>query len=100
MTVFVMDGYVTEHVNMLFDINKLYWCLCKTESDEKRYLKMNERRLKLLWPIFNDLNKEYFQELWQKLLVELAEISNDIFEGKFETVMATFDNKGPMNAKL
>lgn len=36
MQTFVLDGFVTEHVNMLLDINKLYKFLGRREKDEKR----------------------------------------------------------------
>ena len=80
MKVFVLDGFVTEHVNMLLDINKLYSFLGRLEENPKRAQKMIMRRKGLLEPIFKDLNKEAFIELWQKLLVELAEIKLSLFE--------------------
>lgn len=53
------------------------------------------RRKKLLQEIFNDLNQQAFQSLWQQLLVELAEIRNSIFENLFENIIIKYDDKGP-----
>ena len=64
MKVFVLDGFVTENVNMLLDINKLYQFLGRLEKNEKRAYKMLVRRLNLLKDIFKDLNKEAFVGLW------------------------------------
>jgi len=40
MKVFVLDGFVTENVNMLLDINKLYHFLGRLEEDKSRFYKM------------------------------------------------------------
>ena len=48
MQVFVLDGFVTENVNMLLDINKLYSFLGRLEESHKRRLQMLTRRRKLL----------------------------------------------------
>lgn len=44
---------------------------------------MYEKRLELLEPIFKEINPKAYQAMWQKLLVTLAEIYNDMFEHKF-----------------
>ena len=64
MQTFVLDGFVTEHVNMLLDINKLYKFLGRIEKVSKRQYKMLGRRLQLLQEIFIDLNKQAFEGLW------------------------------------
>ena len=38
--------------------------------------------------------------LWQKLLVELAEIKNSIFENMFETIIIKYDANGPSQKLL
>ena len=48
MQTFILDGYVTEHVNMLLDQNKLYKFLCRVEKNSKRDYKMLGRRMGLL----------------------------------------------------
>ena len=48
MKVFELDGFVTEHVNMLLDINKLYQYLGRLEKNDKRAAKMLQRRAGLL----------------------------------------------------
>jgi len=58
--------------------------LGKKEKNLKRMIKMLERRKELLTPIFEQINPKAFVDLWQKLLVEIAEINYSIFETLFE----------------
>ena len=57
---------------------------------------MLTRRRFLLEPIFTDLNKQAFLELWQRLLVELAEIKNTQFEFMFEDIIINYDERADM----
>lgn len=41
---FVLDGYVTEHIEILFDQSKLYKSLCIIDESAERRIKMAERR--------------------------------------------------------
>ena len=85
---------------MLLDINKLYQFLSRREGNDKRRMKMLERRLGLLEPIYKELNRDAFLELWQRLLVELAEIKNSTFELLFETIIVKYEEEHGENSAM
>lgn len=47
----MLDGYVTEHIQIKQDISKLYKQLAMIETDKARAFAMTERRKDLLEPI-------------------------------------------------
>lgn len=49
--VFVLDGYVTEHIDILFYLSKLYHQLCKLDKSRERVSAMLEKRRDLLEPL-------------------------------------------------
>jgi len=79
---YVLDGCVTEHVNIKKDISSLYKMLSKIDTDPYRVFGMLERRRDLLEPIVTELNPKAFENTWQILLNELGEIYNEMFEMK------------------
>jgi KIF-binding protein len=58
---FVLDGYVTEHIQMKQDVSKLYKLLSSLESDKDRFIAMQERRRELLEPITKDINPKAYE---------------------------------------
>jgi len=52
-----------------------------------------------LEPIFNELNPKAYIETWQKLLVEIAEIYNDIFTLNFSEFFLNA-TKAPKSSKI
>ncbi|CEG38063.1 KIF-1 binding protein [Plasmopara halstedii] len=81
--VFVLDGYVTQHVRLLQQESSLYRHLLPFEDDRRRRVAMQRRRLALLSPLLgNTLNERVFTDLLQELYFECAEIQSDIFELK------------------
>jgi hypothetical protein len=44
ISVFVLDGYVTEHIEILFKISKLYFNLCKIDKSREKVCAMLEKR--------------------------------------------------------
>jgi len=101
---FVIDGYVTEHIEMKRDISSLYRLLSYFEMDENRILAMAQRRLELIEGYTADLNKQAYSQLWQRLMNEIASIYLDIYEVKILQIKgkkknkAEFYNKANINA--
>lgn len=58
---FLLDGFVTEHVQLKQDMSKLYKYLALAESDKDRILAMTERRKDLLEPLINELNPKAYE---------------------------------------
>lgn len=79
---YVLDGYVTDHVTLLQDHSKLYHHLALFETDLKRKLAMELRRLDMLTPLLKSLNRVSFEVLHKQVSYELG-----------ETVLAVLDIK-------
>ncbi|ETK79288.1 hypothetical protein L915_14844 [Phytophthora nicotianae] len=81
--VFVLDGFVTQHVRLLQRESALYRRLLPFEDARGRRVAMQRRRLALLTPMLGDtLNERAFTDLLQELYFECAEINADVFELK------------------
>jgi KIF-binding protein len=79
---FVIDGYVTEHIEMKKDVSALYKSLCYFESSDARVMAMLNRRLELIEGFTKEINKQSYSTLWQHLMNEVASIYLDIYELK------------------
>lgn len=62
---FVLDGYVTEHTNVVKQISKLYLILSKLEVNQSRIYAMNKRRVDLIKPLFDDISPKHYINLWR-----------------------------------
>ena len=56
LIVFIMDGFVTDHIKITQTISQLYKYLIFFETDNSRIFAMEERRINMLEPIFNTIN--------------------------------------------
>ncbi|KAM3625104.1 uncharacterized protein V6R79_006893 [Siganus canaliculatus] len=79
---FQMDGYVTDHIEILQDHSALFRCLAFFEEDMERRCKMHKRRVDMLEPICNDLNSQYYLLIHRQLMFELAETYNEMMDLK------------------
>ncbi|TKS69999.1 KIF1-binding protein -like protein [Collichthys lucidus] len=79
---FQMDGYVTDHIEILQDHSALFRGLAFFEEDLERRCKMHKRRVDMLEPICNDLNAQYYLLIRRQLMFELAEIYNEMMDLK------------------
>lgn len=75
----MLDGYVTEHIEILFSQSKLYKSLSILEKPGERRASMLEKRREMLEPLLKELNPKAYPATWQKILVEVSEITNDLF---------------------
>lgn len=50
------------------------------EPDPNNVIAYLEKRLDILIPVFNSINPKAYQNTYEKLLVEVAEINNELYE--------------------
>uniref|UniRef100_A0A8C2YZ89 KIF-binding protein n=1 Tax=Cyclopterus lumpus TaxID=8103 RepID=A0A8C2YZ89_CYCLU len=79
---FQMDGYVTDHIEILQDHSALFRALAFYEEDLERRCKMHKRRVDMLEPICSDLNAQYYLMIRRQMMFELAEIYNEMMDLK------------------
>ena len=84
LKVFIMDGFVTDHIKITQTISQLYKYLIFFETDNSRIFAMEERRINMLEPIFNTINHKVYVIQWQETSLELAEIFCELFESNYE----------------
>ena len=84
LNIFVMDGYVTDHIKITQTISQLYKYLIFFETDNARIFSMEDRRINLLEPIYKAINHKVYVIQWQEISLELAEIFCEIFESNYE----------------
>uniref|UniRef100_A0A1A8G3E0 KIF-binding protein n=1 Tax=Nothobranchius korthausae TaxID=1143690 RepID=A0A1A8G3E0_9TELE len=77
-----MDGYVTDHIEILQDHSALFRALAFFEEDLERRCKMHKRRVDMLEPICNELNSQYYLMIRRQLMFELAETYSDMMDLK------------------
>lgn len=81
--VFVLNGFVTQHVRLLQLESVFYKRLLHFETDLKRQIAMQLRRLGLLTPLLAEqLNPDAYCALLQELNYECAEIAAEIYDLK------------------
>ncbi|EGR30687.1 kif1 binding protein, putative [Ichthyophthirius multifiliis] len=97
---FVLNGFVTEHVQIVQDQSKLYKNIIQLEDNIGKIVTILEKRAELLEPIYNELNPKAYIETSQKLLVEIAEIYNDMYTIKFQELFVNNQNKTPKPSKI
>ncbi|XP_061881935.1 KIF-binding protein [Entelurus aequoreus] len=79
---FQMDGFVTDHIEILQDHSALFRALAFFEEDVERRCKMHKRRVDMLETICIELNAQYYLMVRRQLMFELAEIYNEMMDLK------------------
>jgi KIF-binding protein len=78
--VYVLDGFVTEHVNICKQMSSLYKVLSTLETEAERRAAMEFKRKELIDPLYKLINPKVYIGLWRELAIEKAAIGNSIFE--------------------
>mmetsp|Transcript_24724 Transcript_24724/g.31987 ORF Transcript_24724/g.31987 Transcript_24724/m.31987 type:complete len:236 (-) Transcript_24724:324-1031(-) len=94
---FVLEGFVTDHVNILKDQSQLYRFLVGFEKDEKRKQAMHTRRIGMLEPLLSVLNKKVYEDFQKQLSYEVAETYSAIVDLKVSRIEA---KENPKKAEL
>ena len=84
LKIFVLDGFVTDHIKITQNISSLYKYLIFFENDNGRIFAMEERRINMLEPIYKAINHKVYIMQWQEISLELAQIFCEIFESNYE----------------
>ncbi|XP_036592756.1 KIF-binding protein isoform X1 [Trichosurus vulpecula] len=69
---FQVDGYITDHIEIVQDHSSLFKVLAFFEEDYERRCKMHKRRIDMLEPLTVDLNPQYYLLINRQLQFELA----------------------------
>ena len=81
---YVLDGFVTDHVELSQDISQLYVKLVFFESRVDRKCKMHKRRIDLLAFLCKEISEEHYVSLMRQLLFELGECYSVLLDLKTE----------------
>jgi len=90
--IFVLDGWVSDHVSLLQDQSKLYHYLALYETDLKRKLAMESRRVEFLSPLLLSLSRSAFEALHKSIAYELGETYLSLYEIKVEQLVDASEN--------
>ncbi len=71
--VFVLDGFVSDHVAIVQEVSQLYKHLATWEEDPKRAIAMQNRRVKMLGALLGALNVKVYNAQHKQLNFELGE---------------------------
>ena len=82
-----LDGHVTDHVNLLHDHSRMYHYLSVFETDIKRKMAMENRRVDMLRPLITQLNKAAFEVLHKQVSFEVGEAYMSLLEIKVEKLV-------------
>ena len=84
LKIFVIDGFVTEHVKISQSISKLYKQLIAVEDQAERVTAMLNERAALLEPLCEMLSENAYYNLLQEMAAELSEIYGHKFDLIYE----------------
>lgn len=65
LSIFVLDGYVTEHANILKQMSRLYLSISKLETKKSRIYAMNKRRAEMVEPLYKEISPKHYINLWR-----------------------------------
>ncbi|GFR52201.1 hypothetical protein Agub_g14740, partial [Astrephomene gubernaculifera] len=79
LSYYQLDGWVTEHVNILMDMSNMYRCLAGFEADLPRCAAMHRCRAQLLEPLSGGaLNPAFYPGLARSVELELAHVWREV----------------------
>lgn len=81
---FKLDGYVTDHCEILRDLSDLYAALIFFECDLSRKCKMHKRRLDLLEPVCDEISEQFYLTLKRQLLFDCGSILSEMIDIKID----------------
>ncbi|XP_057592475.1 KIF-binding protein isoform X1 [Hippopotamus amphibius kiboko] len=79
---FQIDGYVTDHIEIVQDHSALFKVLAFFETDMERRCKMHKRRIAMLEPLTVDLNPQYYLLVNRQIQFEIAHAYYDMMDLK------------------
>lgn len=92
---YVLDGHVTDHVEILQDMSQLYKLLAFFDEDFERRCKMHKRRVDILSEVLVELNPQHYLLVCRQLMFEIAEAYSDMVDLK---IAIAEESGGPPHA--
>ena len=87
---FKLDGFVTDHCEILRDLSDLYAALAFFDLDYGRKCKMYKRRLDLLEPVCAEINEQFYLTLKRQLLFDCGSILSEMIDLKIDIFKVDF----------
>lgn len=78
----MLDGHVSNHVEILQDMSQLYKLLAFFDEDFERRCKMHKRRVDILSEVLVELNPQHYLLVCRQLMFEIAEAYSDMVDLK------------------
>ena len=75
-----LDGYVTDHGEIVKEMVRLYGTVAKYETDLARIEVIQQRRIEFIEPVLSQLNPKYYENLYIELHAEMGEVKSELFE--------------------
>ncbi|XP_063952725.1 KIF-binding protein-like [Lytechinus pictus] len=79
---FVLDGFVSDHIELVKDHSQLFKLISFFETDFERRCKMHKRRVDMLVDMLDGLNRQHFLTICRQLMFELAETYSEMMDLK------------------
>ncbi|XP_078481212.1 KIF-binding protein-like [Ciona intestinalis] len=79
---FVLDGFVTDHIELNQDMSRLYQHVSFFEPNYDVRCKMYKRRLDMLIKIVGEINPQYYLAVTRQLQFEIGETYSDMMDMK------------------
>ena len=81
---YVLDGFVTDHVELCQDTSQLYGKLVFFESNTARQCRMHKRRIDVLSSLCREISEDHYLHVMRQLLFELGECYFQLLDLKVE----------------
>lgn len=81
---YILDGFVTDHVELCQDTSQLYNKFLFFESKIDRKCKMYKRRIDLLSSLSREISEEHYLYIMRQILFELGECYSGLLDLKLE----------------
>lgn len=79
---YVLDGHVTNYVEILQDMSQLFKLLAFFDADFERRCKMHKRRIDMLSEVLVELNPQHYLLVCRQLMYEIAEAYSEMVDLK------------------
>ncbi|XP_022081871.1 KIF1-binding protein homolog [Acanthaster planci] len=79
---YVLDGHVSDYIEIIRDHSALFKVLASFEVDLERRCRMHKRRVDMLQDILKELNPQHFLMVCRQLMFELAETTSEMMDLK------------------
>jgi len=82
MKQFVLDGFVTDHIEINQDLSRMYQYIAFYEESEAVKCRMHKRRVDILEKMLDGLNPQHYLAFCRQLQFELAEVYSEMMDLK------------------